>query len=133
MTAMVLDLRSPARTERIEGVRSFVGRDASGSFGLLPGHERLLTVLVLGLARFRLEDAAWHYLAVPGAVLDGEADRIVLATRHYLLDTDYDRISRRLDEEIAREEKDARALRSSLSRMDEELLRHLWETGAESW
>jgi len=129
VSGITLDLRSPACTERVDGVRSFVGEDASGSFGILPGHERLLTVLSLGLARFRTVDDAWHYIAVPGAVLDFDTDRLVLATRRYLRDDDYARISRRLDEELAREEEDVRVMRESLVRMEEELLRRLSESG----
>ena len=48
-------LRDTAGHESIEGVVSFVGEDASGSFGIRAGHDRMITSLVFGLARFRLE------------------------------------------------------------------------------
>ena len=133
MTAITVELLSPQRNERIDDVRSFVGEDASGSFGILPGHERFLTVLELGLARYRTGANGWQYLAMPGAVLDFDADRLVLATRRYLRDDDYARISRLLGEQLAHEEAQARATRESLYRMEEELLRRLWESGRARW
>jgi len=129
MSTFTLVALDASGAQRFAEVTSFVGEDASGSFGILPGHERLLTVLSLGLARFRTVDDAWHYIAVPGAVLDFDTDRLVLATRRYLRDDDYARISRRLDEELAREEEDVRVMRESLVRMEEELLRRLSESG----
>lgn len=129
MSAIVLELRSPGADERIEGVQSFVAEDASGSFGLLPGHARFMTVLEPGLARFRTDDGAWQYIALPGAVLNLAADQLVLATRFYVRGGDYTRIRRLLDEALAREDEQSRALRASLHRMDEELMRRLWERG----
>ena len=62
-------LRDSSSAKRIDGVVSFVGEDASGSFGILPGHARIMSILELGLARFRRADEPWQYLAMPGAVL----------------------------------------------------------------
>ena len=109
MSAMVLELRSPGAGERVEGVHSFVAEDASGSFGLLPGHARFMTVLEPGLARFRTDNGAWQYIALPGAVLNLAADQLVLATRYYVRGDDYARITRLLDEALAREFDDALA------------------------
>ncbi len=50
-------------------MRSFIGEDASGSFGLQAGHARFMTILEFGLARFRTAEADWQYLALPGALL----------------------------------------------------------------
>ena len=54
MKGFSLLLRDANRFEHIAGVTSFVGEDASGSFGILPGHGRMMTSLVVGLARFRV-------------------------------------------------------------------------------
>jgi F-type H+-transporting ATPase subunit epsilon len=51
-----LHLQSAIRYERIEAVTSFVGQDASGSFGILPGRAGFMTILSFGLARFRVAD-----------------------------------------------------------------------------
>ena len=46
----------PTATSASTAVTSFVGEDASGSFGLLPRHDRFMTVLTFGLARLLLAD-----------------------------------------------------------------------------
>jgi F-type H+-transporting ATPase subunit epsilon len=125
-----LQLYDSRRSERIEGVSSFVGEDASGSFGVLPGHARMMTNLVFGLARFRKgEEGPWHYLAMPGGVLYFVDNVLTLATRHYLVDEDYDRITQRLDEELMAEEEELHELRESLKRMEEAMLKRMWELG----
>lgn len=42
--------------------------DASGSFGVLPGHADLLTVLTPSVVRWRQADGAEHFCAVRGGV-----------------------------------------------------------------
>lgn len=130
MSGFVLQLFDGRQSERIEGVSSFVGEDASGSFGLLPGHARLMTVLVFGLARFRCgEQAAWEYLALPGALLYFADNTLTLASRHYLRDADYERISQRLGDELLAEEEELHDIRESLRRMEEAMFKRLWELG----
>ena len=70
MNTFVLHLQDATRYERIEGVSSFVGEDASGSFGILAQHGRFMTSLVFGLARFRVGKDAWHTeISIPWALL----------------------------------------------------------------
>jgi len=47
VSTFTLHLRDASQYERIEGVESFVGRDESGSFGILAGHARMMTALTL--------------------------------------------------------------------------------------
>jgi F-type H+-transporting ATPase subunit epsilon len=125
-----LQLFDSRQSERIDGVTSFVGEDASGSFGILPGHVRMMTTLVFGLARFRCgAKAPWQYLAMPGAVLYLADDMLTLASRHYLIDEDYERISKRLAEELLAEEEELLELHESLKRMEEAMLKRMWELG----
>lgn len=51
------------------GVRSVRAEDASGGFGLWPGHADLLSVLTVGVLRWREADGAWRCCAVRGGVL----------------------------------------------------------------
>jgi F-type H+-transporting ATPase subunit epsilon len=101
-STFILRLQDATRAEEITGVASFVGEDASGSFGILAGHTRMLTALIIGLARFRIGDA-WRYLAVPGAVLYFQDNVLTLSTRRYLLDDDYMRISQSLQQQLLAE------------------------------
>lgn len=129
MKGFTLILQDATRTERIEGVTSFVGEDDSGSFGILAGHARMMSALVMGLARFRCGVEAWQYLAVPGALLYFRGGRLTISTRHYLRDADYSRISALLQEQLAAEEARLQSVRQSLRQMEAELLRRMWEMG----
>jgi F-type H+-transporting ATPase subunit epsilon len=129
MKDFTLVLQDATRTETITGVTSFVGEDASGSFGILAGHARMMTALVLGLARFRTGDGHWQYLAVPGAALYFDSNVLALGTRHYLLDDDYLRISDALQQQLLAEEEALHTIKASLHRMEEEVLKRLWELG----
>lgn len=129
MRTFTLHLQDATHHERVDGVESFVGRDPSGSFGLLAGHERFMTALVFGLARFRCAGGDWEYLAVPGALVYFLDDALFLSTRRYLRDPSYQRISGLLLEQLAAEEQDLAAVRESLHRLEREMLRRLWALG----
>jgi F-type H+-transporting ATPase subunit epsilon len=129
VNSFTLALHDARRSQRIRGVTSFVGEDASGSFGILAGHARLLTSLVIGLARFRVGDRDWQYLALPGALLYFQGDVLTLSTRRYLMDDDYLRISQALQEELLSEEQALQQLKGSLHQMEEAVLKRLWGLG----
>lgn len=129
MNGFTLRLQDATRAEDIENVVSFVGEDASGSFGILAGHARLIAALVIGLARFRTADGVWRYLAVPGAVLYFRDNLLTLSTRRYLLDDDYTRISQALEQQLLTEEEKLHTLKTSLRNLDEQVLKHLWQLG----
>ena len=129
MKTLTLALHDATRSEEIAEVISFVGEDASGSFGILPGHARFMTSVVVGLARFRLSRGSLQYLALPGAVLYFYDNRLTISTRRYLLDDDYKRISRVLQEQLLREEEKLYSIKQSLHQMEKEVLKRLWEMG----
>ncbi len=129
MNGFALELHDTSQAQRFDDVSSFVGTDASGSFGLQAGHARFMTVLSFGLARFRLPHGDWRYIAMPGGIAYFSGPRLWIGTRRYLLDTDYTRISRLLREQLFAEEQELHDTKVSLRRMEEELLRRLWQLG----
>lgn len=129
MNGFTLRLQDATHAEDIAGVTSFVGEDASGSFGILAGHGRMMTSLVTGLARFRIGADSWQYLALPGALLYFHNNVLTLSTRRYLLDDDYMRISAALQEQLLAEEEKLHVMKESLHQMEEEVLKRLWEIG----
>lgn len=131
MSTFRLELHDSTGLRTFDRVYSFVGTDASGSFGLRAGHARFMTVLAFGLARFREEEASWTYLALPGAVVDFQDNTLWIAARRSLLDADYCRINVLLREQLLAEERALEKTRSSLRQMEEELLRRLWRLGKE--
>ena len=120
-----LHLQSATRYERIEAVTSFVGQDASGSFGILPGRAGFMTILSFGLARFRVADGPWKFIACPGAVLSFEHNALCLNTRRYLVDDDYGRISGLLVGKLTEEEHALKAVKDNIRQLEQELLRRL--------
>lgn len=129
MKHFAIELHDSKQSERIDNVTSFVGEDDSGSFGIRANHERFMTTLAFGLARFRTDNSDWEYLALPRALLYFRDNRLTLSTQRYLRDSDYTRISAALQQQLLAEEANLKSLRLSLHHMEEELLKRLWELG----
>lgn len=125
---MVLHLQDATHTERIEGVTSFWGRDASGSFAIWPGHVRMMTSLSFGLAQYRLAQA-WEYLALPGGLLYFLDNQLFVSTRRYVRDRDLERIGEILESQLAREEQQLHQIKQSLRHMEEAMFKRLWQLG----
>lgn len=120
-----MHLQSATRYELIAAVTSFVGQDATGSFGILPGRASFMTVLTFGLARFRVGEGPWQFIACPGAVLSFENNALCVNTRRYLIDDDYGRISGLLVGKLTEEEQAIKAVKDNIQQLEQELLRRL--------
>ncbi len=125
MIQFVLNLFDATHEQRITGVTSFIGEDSSGCFGVQPNHARFMTILVFGLARFRLGTEDWQYLALPGAVVYFNKNELTISTRHFLIDTDLERISTLLEQQLITEEENLRSTRESLHRMEQAMLKRM--------
>ena len=125
MRTFALQLNGARQSALIDNVVSFVGEDASGRFGLRAGHERFMTPLVFGLARYRPADSEWRYLALPGALLYFAGHELVINARRYIEDTDYHRISRALTEQLLKEEEVLVGLKQNLRQLEEAMLKQL--------
>jgi F-type H+-transporting ATPase subunit epsilon len=126
MRRFVLHLQSVTRYERMEDVVSFVGVDTSGSFGIQAGHARAVTCVTFGLARFRVSNGDWQYVALPGAVLYFRDNQLFLTTRHFVLGDDYDAVGRALAEDIATEDDKMQTLMQSLQQLEQAMFKRLW-------
>lgn len=132
MNTFILHLQSGTQYERIDDAVSFVAADDSGSFGILAGHARIMTCLTTGLARFRTASGTWRFLALPGAVLYFVDNELYVNTRRYLHDPDYKRVSAAWREELQAEEEKLRAVTESLNRLEDEMLKRLWNLQRET-
>jgi len=126
VNGFALELLDAGRRERVEGVTSFVGEDASGSFGLLASHAPMLAILEPGLARFRRGDAPWQYIATPGAVVRFRDNLLSLSTRRYFLGADDEAILHSLQHQLD-EEADLHLAIDNLRQMEQDMLKRLWE------
>jgi F-type H+-transporting ATPase subunit epsilon len=127
MNTFTLHLQSATQYERIDGVSSFVGEDASGSFGLLARHARFMTALSFGLSRFRTGQAEWQYLALPGGLAYFTGKDLYVNTRRYLRGADYEQIRTALQQQFAEEERELQAVKRSLEQLEREMLKRLLE------
>lgn len=77
-----------------DGVLVLSAEDASGGFGIQPGHVDFLTSLAVGVVSWRSRDEARHYCAVRGGVLTvspgkpGTGGEVAIATREAVLGDD---------------------------------------------
>ncbi len=109
------------------GVRSVRAEDASGSFGLLPGHADLLTVLVPGVLSWRTDDdARWQYCAVRGGVLTLRGGReLRIATREAVPGDDLERLEQEVRTRLVEQERRERSARSEARQLELRALREL--------
>lgn len=126
MNVFTLQLQDHQQQQRFDDVVSFVGEDASGSFGVMARHTRMMTSLVFGLARFHHAQGPWTYIALPGGLAYFRDNTLSVVTRRFFLDEDYDRISHTLTEELLAEETKLSAIKQSLRHMEEDLLKQMW-------
>ena len=131
MNTFSLLIQDATHDVHFEHVSSFIAEDSSCSFGIQAHHARFMTAVKFGLARFRLENEAWQYLAMPGALLYFENNRLTVNTRHFLIDSDYQQISMALQQQLLAEEQSLQSMKKSLHRMEEQVLRRLWELDKE--
>ncbi len=127
MKTFNLYLYSSTQFEQFNNVTSFIGEDSSGSFGVLSGHARMITCLKYGLARIRYDQNKEEYIAVPGGILYFADNTLKIAVRYYFRHDDYLKIAAELDKQLSTEETDIVNIRETLHRLDENVLRRLWE------
>ncbi|WP_275099142.1 F0F1 ATP synthase subunit epsilon [Sedimenticola hydrogenitrophicus] len=129
MSGFSIQLQSATQSERLDRMVSFVGEDASGSFGLMRGHARFVTTLVFGLARLRFDDGRREYLALPEAVASFDNDQLTISTRRYLRSGDFSRISQALRQELLQEEVILTGFRRSIGQLEQTMMLRLWRIG----
>ena len=118
MTGFTLNILASTQAQRFENVQSFVGEDASGYFGLQASHIDFMTMLVFGMARFRFANEPWQYLALPSGLASFQANELTISTRYFLIDTDFDKISKLLEQRALKEQETMRSTRESLQCME---------------
>lgn len=86
---MRLTITTPLAVAVDEDVRTVRAEDASGSFGILPGHADLLTSLAVSVVAWTTQGGARRYCAVRRGVLTvAGGQRVQIATREAVLGED---------------------------------------------
>lgn len=109
-----------------QGVRSVRAQDATGSFGLWPGHEDLLAVLSVGLLSWRDAQDAWHWCALRGGVLTlRRGVELQIASREAVLGDDPAQLERTVLELLRQRQQTEDDARRESHQIEVQLLRQL--------
>jgi F-type H+-transporting ATPase subunit epsilon len=120
-------LQSGTKTEEITDIISFTGTDESGSFGILADHARIMTCLKYGLAQFKRANGTIEYLVMPGAIVYFVANKLFITTRLYYRNMEYGEITKILLNQLAKEDQATVEVKTILKKLDESLMRKLWQ------
>lgn len=131
MNTFRVQLLAADRGQTIDGVASFIGEDASGSFGLMAHHVRFMTVLTFGLARLRTVDGAWQYAGLPGGLLYFVDNELRISTRRFVMGSDAAAIADLLAQEMLAEEQALAQTRRKLRRLEAQMLERMAQLGQE--
>lgn len=93
-----------------DDVRHVRGEDATGAFGIAPGHAEFLTALEISVLSWRNGSGLEHHAALRGGVLSVIDDTVEVATRQAVGEDTLDRLGRavlaRFREEAREEEQE---------------------------
>lgn len=108
------------------GVRSVRAQDATGSFGLWPGHEDLLAVLSVGLLSWRDARDAWHWCALRSGVLTLQRGcELQIASREAVLGDDPEQLESTVLERLRQRQQTEDDARRESHQIEVQLLRQL--------
>ncbi len=113
--SMSLRILTPLAVIVDQPASSLRAMDASGSFGILPGHADFLTRLAVSVVSWTTPDGAPHFCAVRGGALTVRAGQVAIATREAVTGDDL----ATLDREV---------LARFRAEMDEERVEHVETT-----
>lgn len=109
-----------------DDVRHVRAEDASGAFGILPGHADFLTALAISVLTYRDATGREHYVAVRGGMLRASAGkRVVVATPEAVASDDLHRLEPDVLERFRRELEEERAARTDAERLRLAALRQI--------
>lgn len=106
-------------------IRALQATDASGRFGLLPGHELFVTVLAPGLMSFRDEQDRERFAAVDGGVLVLKDNHVSIACREAVVAERLEDVAERVATMIDERRLNERTARAEFAELQSTLLRQL--------
>jgi len=126
-TTLRLTVSTPLRVAlHDDAVHSLRAEDASGDFGILPGHADFLTVIDAGVLRWRGADTPWRFCALRGGVLTVRGGgTVAVACREAILGDDLPGLQARVARSRAEQADAARRARSHDARLHARAIRRL--------
>lgn len=126
-TSLHLRITTPAEVLVDSGdVRAVQAMDSSGSFGILPRHTDMLTVLPPSVVAWTCADEVRQYCAVRGGVLTvSEGRDVTIASRHAVLGASLEDLESIIQDARATELEADRKARVEQVRFHAQAVRHL--------
>lgn len=123
--SLALEILVPDGVALSTRVLSLCAADASGRFGVWPGHEAFLTLLVPCLLVFREEQGGERYAAADGGVLTVEQDRVSIATREVVAAECLEKVADAAANMLEARHRQERSARAEFTELQASLLREL--------
>lgn len=109
-----------------DSVASLRAEDASGDFGILPGHADFLTAMDAGVMRWRKDEGPWRFCALRGGVFTVTAGREVrVACREAIVCDDLETLQARVAQARIEAQDAMRRARSHGTRLHARAIRQL--------
>ena len=113
-----------------DSLTSFIAYDKTGSFGIKANHLKFMTVLLDGLASFKVENnAQYQYLALPGGILYFSQNQLKIYTSRFFCGENEQHLQYLLETQLASEISKLEHLKSNLSQLDDEVINRIWQLG----
>jgi F-type H+-transporting ATPase subunit epsilon len=123
--SLELELLVPDGVVLKSRIRGLQAADASGRFGLWPGHERFVTVLEPGLVVFRDEQDHEKFAAVDGGALVLQDNCVSIACREAIVADRLEEVAARAAAMIAERRLSEKTARADFAELQATLLRDL--------
>jgi F-type H+-transporting ATPase subunit epsilon len=122
---LVLHVLVPDGIELEVSVIAVQAADASGSFGLLPGHEAFVTVLAPGVLSYRTPEGRDRFVAVDGGMLLVEDEHVWVTTHDAVAADQLEDLTDTTAAMLTRRSAEERVARAAFSELETSLRREL--------
>lgn len=122
MNTFSLQLYGETEVQSREGLQLVVAHDASGSFAVGAGHERMLAILTPGVLRLRYAAGKVEYAATMGGTLYFVGNRMHIVTQEFAFAPSPEELDRDLKVTWQAEDAERAELRAQIHRLDRAML-----------
>lgn len=123
--SMELEILVPDAVVARSRIVSLQAEDASGRFGLLPGHQAFLTLLSPCVLLYREENAQEHFAAVDGGVMLLEGEQLSIVAREAVVADRLEEVAAAAGAMIRARQTEERSARAEFAELQIALLREL--------
>lgn len=117
---------TPKAIKIVENISFFRAEDKSGSFGILPRHTALLTVLESAIA-IAVIDNKEHYYAFNGGVLSFKNNHLKITTQEFVQSDDLNRLLDSIKYSFKVQEEKERLFRDNIENLQNAFIKKLIE------